>query len=208
MFGLPKELSRNYLPTYADVTKFYFWVQNNIQNRSPTKRNETVADITQILVARVKEIWINSSIAIVSHDRVLRLFCGYYDKYLKLLKAFKQCQKQHKYKQMLNSFKEEGHSHLFDIAACKCGLDKCQCDRGVKSQFLSDQISTRLMFIGHIDQALSKKLNCKYKCKLANVSRVEKYRQYGENSCANKGADNEAADESDDDIPLANFKQI
>jgi len=161
VFGFPKVLSGNVLPTYADVTRFYFWVQNNTRDKSTTKRKETVADITKIVALRVEEIWIKASIPIVSHDRVLRLFRGYYDKYLKLLKPFKQRQNQDKYKQMLNSFKEEGHSRLFDIAACKCPFDKCRCDNGHKvpsheHAFLSDQGSTRLMFIGHLDQALSR----------------------------------------------------
>ena len=160
VFGLPKELSGNDFPTYADVIKFYFWVQNNAQNRRNTKGKETVADITQTVAARVEEIWIKASIPIVSHNRVLRLICGYYDTYLKHFKPFKQRQKQDTYKQMHNFFKEEGHSRLFDIGAFKCEFDKCQCgkDRRVpiaEQAFLSDQRSTRLMFIGHLDQALS-----------------------------------------------------
>ena len=126
---MPKELSENDLPIYADIINFCFWVQNKTQNRSATKRKETIADITQIVVARVEEIWIKASIPIVSHERILHLFRGYYDKYLKLLKPFKQRQQQDKYKRMLSSFKEEGHSRLFDIAACKCELNKCQYAR-------------------------------------------------------------------------------
>ena len=63
------------------------------------------------------------------------------------------------------------------------------------------------MFIGHIDQALSRKLNCKYKRKLVNASWLEKYKKYDENSCFNKSADKETADESDDDIPLAQLQR-
>jgi hypothetical protein len=80
----------------------YFWVQNITQNRSGRKRKETVADNTQIDAATVEEIWIKTSFLIVSRSRVLGLFRGHYDKYLKLLKPFKQRQVQDKFKKMLN----------------------------------------------------------------------------------------------------------
>jgi hypothetical protein len=212
VFGLPKELSANELPTYGDVLKFYFWVQNDAKNKSITKRKDTVAELSQVVATRVEEIWIKASIPIVSHDRVLHLFRSYYNKYLKLLKPFKQRQNQDKYKLMLNSFRDEGHSRLFDIAACKCDFDKCHCDKERKvpiheQSFLSDQRSTRLMFMSNIDRTLSRKLKCKYKRKLANASRVQKYRQctVGE-SRSSEVAQNESSDESDEDIPLAEIQ--
>jgi hypothetical protein len=209
VFGLPKELSGNKLPTYADVIKFYFWVQNKSQSTSTTKKKETVADIAQIVATRVEEIWTRASIPFVSRNRVLRLFRGYYDKYLKLLKPFKKRQKEDKYKQLLNSFKEEGHSRLFDIASCKCDFDKCRCEKSRKvpiheQAFLRDQRSARLMFIGHIDQHLSRTISTRYKRKLANVRRVENYTHCGESS---RTDDNKSASESDDDIPLAQLQK-
>ena len=62
------------------------------------------------------------------------------------------------------------------------------------------------MFIGQIDQALFKKLKCKYKHKFANVSRVEKCRQCGENSRVNRSVDYESVDESEDGICLNSKK--
>jgi predicted transglutaminase-like protease len=113
---------------------------------------------------------------------------------------------------MLNSFRDAGHSWLFDIGACKCAFDKCYCDEERKvpiheQSFLTDQRSTRLMFISNIDRTLSRKLKCKYKRKLANASRIEKYRQYDENSRGSKYADNESSDASDDDIALAEIQK-
>jgi hypothetical protein len=92
VFGLPKELSGNELPTYADVLKLYFWVQNNAKNKSITKRKETVAEITQVVATRVEGIWIKASIPIASHDRVLRLFRSYYDKYVEISEAIQAIQ--------------------------------------------------------------------------------------------------------------------
>ena len=56
------------------------------------------------------------------------------------------------------------------------------------------------------NQAVSRKLNSKYKRKLGNVCWVEKYTQCGENSSSNNAYDNETASESDDVIPLARLK--
>ena len=65
--------------------------------------------------------------------------------------------------------------------------------RNVMSQFTSKHWYTRLMFSGLIDQALSRKLKCKYQRKLANLCRVEE-RQCDENSCVNKSANNGSVD--------------
>lgn len=213
IFGLPKELSGNVLPTYSDVIKFYFWVQNiNSKNSSATTKS-TVNDITKVVASRVEEIWNKASIPIVSHDRVLQILRSYYDKYLKLLKPYKKRQSQIKYQKQLNSFKEEAHSRLFDIAACKCDFTTCSCDKARKvpvceQTFLIDQRSMRLMFISNIDKAVSEKLKCKYKRKLASATRIEKYKRsvQEENRC--KVDDHqEAQDESDDDIPLAKIRK-
>ena len=101
VFGLTKVLFENDLPTYDDVIKFYFWVQNNTQDKNTLKRKEKKVEI----------ILINGSFLIFSNDRVLRLF----------LKPYKQRQNQDKYKQMLISLKEEKHSRLFNIATCWTG---------------------------------------------------------------------------------------
>src|ERR1700733_3577551 len=85
-FGLTKVMSKNDLPTYDDVIKFYFWVQNNTQNKNTSKRKETVTDITKIVATKVETIWIKSSFPIFSNDRVLPQF----------LKPYKQRQNQYK----------------------------------------------------------------------------------------------------------------
>ena len=111
VFGLTKVLSDNDLPTYDDVIKFYFWVQNNTQGKNTSKRKETVADITQIVATKVETMGIKTSFLTLSNDRFLPQF----------LKPFKQRQNQDKYKQMLISLKEEKHSRLFNIATCWTG---------------------------------------------------------------------------------------
>ena len=64
------------------------------------------------------------------------------------------------------------------------------------------------MFIGHINQALSRKLKSKYRRKLVIISQVEKYKQHGENSCANKSFGTETSNESDDNVPLAQMQKF
>lgn len=215
VFDLPKELSGTNLPTYSDVMRFYFWVKNDCMSRSSTKRLETVTAITDRVASRVEEIWMKASIPIVTHNRVSQIIRSYYDKYLKLLKNFKERHNEDKYNEKINCFKEEG-SRLFDIASCKCAFDKCNCEKTrkvpvVEQSFLIDQRSTRMMFISSVDKHLSKKLSCKNKRRLANVMRIEKHiRQYEKKSAVSADtAHTETTDQSDsdDDIPLAQLQQ-
>ena len=62
------------------------------------------------------------------------------------------------------------------------------------------------MFIGQIDQALSRELKCKHRRTLANLSRLEK-RQCDENICINKSAHNETVDGSANYITLAQLQR-
>ena len=128
VFDLPKELSGTNLPSYSDVMRFYFWANDDCMNRSSTKHLETVTSITDKVVSCVEEIWNKASIPIVSRNRILQMIRNYYDKYLKLLKHFKERHNEDKYNEKINRFKEDG-SRLFDIASCKCAFDNCNCEK-------------------------------------------------------------------------------
>ena len=107
-----------------------------------------------------------SSIPVVSHARVLQLIRTYHEKYRKLLKPFKGRQNKPAYLKKLEEFREQESVTLFDIAACKCGIENkpCCCSKSQKvpiaeQMFLKDQRNERIMMIANVDHIASKKLS-------------------------------------------------
>ena len=188
VFGMPQELPENVLPTYQSVMRYYVLVKQRLKWNNNNK-DASVADIAQQVAVSVENIWLKSSIPLVSHKRVLNMIRSYHDKYMKLIKPLKGRQNDEKYRRKIFEFREEGSSKLFDIAACKCALDKCDCVKEHKvpvaeKPFLCDQRTCRLMYISTLDRATTNKLIKRNNRKSANAERSEKYRKmcYTENT--------------------------
>ena len=213
IFGSPSPLPDNVLPTYQDVLKFYLF-QRNLMKLSSTSKEPLVADISETVCEKIEEIWHRASIPIVSRKRVLQLLCRYRGKYMKLLKPFKGRQQEGKYKEKLSRFREEGKTSLFDIAACKCKFDLCKCDKLRKvpageQMFLNDQRNLRIMFIGRVDIATTKKINRNLKRKRAEKERAERHIMFADICEATKqncDSQPESDPEADDNITLSELK--
>jgi len=94
VFGSSSKLSPNVLPTHKDVLRFYMFVRNSLKSTSNSIKEPTVDIISERVCLEVEEIWRRASIPVVSHKRVLQLLRSYHDKYMKVLKPFKQRQKK------------------------------------------------------------------------------------------------------------------
>ena len=67
---------------------------------------------------------------------------------------------------MVDTFRNDAKTRLFDISACKCIFEVCSCDKNRKvpsaeQAFLHDQRTLRLMAIGGIDKLASKNIAMK-----------------------------------------------
>lgn len=77
VFGAPKELKDNILPTYADVMRHYLWVRSDflwkLKNKDPA-----IADICEVVARDIETIWNKASIPIASHQQVICFFYYYF----------------------------------------------------------------------------------------------------------------------------------
>ena len=123
MFGVPKEISQIVLPTYENVMKHYLLVKNQMKPTAATK-DPSVTDISEKVRQVVEGLWFKASLPFISHTRVLAMIRSYHDKYRKLMRNIKRNKNDSK----VNSFKNAKHQ-LFDISACKCAFEECNCDK-------------------------------------------------------------------------------
>ena len=174
LFGSPKDFG-NKLPTYAEVIRCCLWERRNL---APTKGNKEpfFSDIARIVGKKVESLYQKASVPTVPLKNILRSIVSYHKKYQKLMKNYKSCQNNVGYKNKLNFFLQNAESTLFDVAYCKClNFSSCSCEKSKKvppeeQSFLTDQRSTRIAYIGGIDQNVTLLRQKRQERKLADAS--------------------------------------
>ena len=174
VFGHGRELLNNVLPTYNDVMRYYLLVQNQLYY-DRDGQHPTISEISEVVVQKVELLWNKASIPIVSHTRVLHKIRQYPEKYKEIMKQPKSRQNRDSYKIIFKTFCSEA-KNLFDVAACKCKIGQCQCEKmfrvpAQEQKFLADQRTLRLMCIGSVDIAATNNLKRKLerKCKVKST---------------------------------------
>ena len=179
IFGCPKDLNDNVLPSYEDIMKCYLYIRQEL--RALSEKEPTVGEITDKLVPKVERIWARASIPVVSQTRVSQMIKSYHEKYRNLLKS-KGRKGTQKYDSNLNTFRINS-KQLFDIAACKCSdFARCECEKIkkvpiIEKAFLQDQRSQRQMVIRGVDKATTKKIAHREIKKQEQHFRILKYRE-------------------------------
>jgi hypothetical protein len=173
IFGAPREIPTNVLPTYADVMKAYIHTRQQLT----TKNNKypPFAEVSKKVCVDVELVWGKASLPTVTHGRVIETLRPYNEKYKKILKPYKA--RKDNYKQQLQQFREDADK-LFDISKCKCVdfVMSCKCERADKvplkeRKFLEDQRGARKMIIGGIDLVETTKLQKKISRKVCESRR-------------------------------------
>ena len=182
VFGYSCKLPHNVLPTYMDMMKHYHYIKQNI--KTETAKEPTVTEIAETVATDVKSLWQKASIPIVSHTRILKLIRCAHDESGKLMKPYKGRKSDSKYLLKLRTHGEKSREKLFDIAACKCRQGSCKCPKQNKippdeRNFLEDQRTTRLMYVGSVDKITSAKLQKRFGRKLKKQSRVRRALDFG-----------------------------
>lgn len=160
VFGLASKLPVSVLPTYKDIIKHYNHIKQSI--KVGKVKEPTVSEISELVASDVQAIWHKASMPIVSRTRVIKLIRTAHDEFRKLMKPYKGRQTDKKYLLKLNTYAGKSSKNLFDIAACKCDRGNCKCPKDNKvpadeQDFLHDQRTMRLMFIGGVDRVSSVK---------------------------------------------------
>lgn len=141
-------------------------------SKKETKKEPTFAEISEVVVDKLEDIWNKASIPVVSRNRIVKLLQTYHTKYVNLLKPFKSRQNDSTYINKIQSFKNEASLRLFDIAACKCDLTSesvsCSCEKSrkvpaIEVSFLLDQRSARKMAKATLISFKQKRFNRKNK---------------------------------------------
>ena len=77
-------MNLNMLPTIEDVLMDYQWIR--LELKTNPKKEPTVAEVSDVLAMKIKEIWNRASIPIVTSTQILQLIRNYHDRYLKLVR--------------------------------------------------------------------------------------------------------------------------
>lgn len=160
-----------------DMMKHY----NHIKQKMTTERakDPTVSEIAEIVASDIHAVWKRASIPVVSHNRILKLIRCSHDEFRKLMKPYKGRKSDKKYILKLQAYADKNKQKLFDIAVCKCAHGNCKCAKEHKvpadeQNFLQDQRTTRMMFIGSVDKISSAKLKKRFDRKMAENARVKR----------------------------------
>lgn len=177
IFGSPRDLKQNVLPTYKDVMLCCFQERKTFElavNQVPPFKV-----IAKAVSLKIAKIYGKTSIPILSHRRIVAMINDFNSKYWKIRRVLKRIGESEKVKKDLEKFKEDS-SELFDIATCKCKsfqLCKCKKDKKIpicERQFLSDQRSSRELALGPIDQAETERINKSLNRKKKDSTRCSK----------------------------------
>lgn len=126
--GPLKDLSEYVLPTGSDILQYYAFLKLKNKSVGPNLILETVLNEAE---DKIRKIWISANVTIVSKQRVKYLLVKLHSEVRDMLKSIRLIKKD-SYKTKLENFKCR-MEQLFDIAICKCGMEKkCHCPKEVK----------------------------------------------------------------------------
>lgn len=181
LFGLPKPMSENVLPTYSDMLLGCLEENYKFAVTSNSKKNPPFSETADRLASQIEAIYSKASIPTVSHTRIVQLIKKYHDAYYNLRKSYNRDKCKDSFKKKIEHFVSDGTSKLFDVAACKCKLVlSCSCGKKERScdcvvnvdcscekknkipllerRFMLDQRTNRVGLISAVDKKETEKL--------------------------------------------------
>uniref|UniRef100_A0A6P7F9D5 Uncharacterized protein LOC114326077 n=1 Tax=Diabrotica virgifera virgifera TaxID=50390 RepID=A0A6P7F9D5_DIAVI len=169
--GQPLDISDiNVLPTKSDVLRYFEWVRNQLKSEGCYQPQKKL--IAMRVTHKLEQIWKKSSIPVSSTNNIVFMILQLHERCEKINKSSDCNTKNAKsFKVAVEKFRSDIDNSLFDICSCKCSeLDKCLCPAPRKvpkleHAFLTDQRNLRMMIIGGIDQAETKKIEKRNKRK-------------------------------------------
>ena len=112
IFGAPIRMKMNMLPRLDDMFMDYLWIRHDMKLDTNVNKEPTVAEVSDALAYKIKEIWDRASIPTVTITRILQLIRFHHDKYLKIVQ-YPKMKRNAEYEAKVTRFREEfSISHL------------------------------------------------------------------------------------------------
>lgn len=128
IFGSPKDLPNNKLPTGEEVLRSCFQERYSVAleiNNISVSFKQVAQTVTNKLIG----LYQRSSIPTVTDKRVTQLVTALYDKYSNFKRSYNRDRNKESFKKKVNDFKQKC-SLIFDISACKCTITvDCTCHK-------------------------------------------------------------------------------
>ena len=135
-----KIMPANKLPTFIDVTCYYYFVFDANDHGANISINKTVS--------KIEEIWKSASLPIIITKHIRQKLLKHLDVLTKLKKS------QHSPKYFPAAVKKhfDKYSTLFDVCSCRCHNKKCDCKLinripAAEIEFIRDQRNERKLVI-------------------------------------------------------------
>ena len=149
IFGAPRNLPTNTLPTYTDLMKKYIQLRQDLKTNNG--KYPSFFDISHKLCYEVEEIWETASRPTVTHAQAIEKLRSFHSKYNTVLKVYKGKKDQPNYQWRPSYFRDKANI-LFDLSQSRCSdmVSNCKCAKDNKvpaneRQFLQDQRGPRKM---------------------------------------------------------------
>lgn len=127
LFGPPKDMPVNKLPTYEEVLRCCFL--ENYKIALDTKKPVSFSQIAAVVAHKVKALYDKASIPTVTTYRMIQLIISFHDSYRHLMKSFKRDKEKETFKKKVAELKAKALM-LFDMSACKCKIIySCSCQK-------------------------------------------------------------------------------
>ena len=156
LFGKPKDLKTNVLPTYKDITRYCGFLRWQIGKKSQSNKEPEFIHIANIVAKKVINLYEILLIPTISLQQVISLIRSDHDKYIKMKNYQSKVKNKPVLKKYITDYKLKS-LRLFDVAACKCrDFESCKCVHNLKvpekaQKFLLDQRGERQLKLGSFD---------------------------------------------------------
>lgn len=146
VFGVPSDLSTNYLPTHKDVLQYYFFLFNS---KLASNRLKQYKSFTSNVTDKIIEIWSKLPIRIIQRTSILNKLNRFIERYKNRTKHENTPQ----FTEFVDSLKE-----IFNVSHCACDLQNTECSCGnfpaQFRRFIIDQYNDRMFTINDFIQLL------------------------------------------------------
>lgn len=189
LFGPPKDMPVNKLPTYEEVLRCCFF--ENYKIAFDSKKICKFFPNCSSCSSKVKALYDKASTPTVTTYRMIQLISSCHDSYRHLMKSFKRDKEKETFRQKLQNWRQR-HWCFFDMSACKCKIPyscncqkvpevcecpisiSCLCEKEIPTlelKFVYFQRNLRKSLIGVIDVKETKKIDKSHLRKLTGRKR-------------------------------------
>ena len=114
IFGKSRDLAETVFPTCSDAMKCHLRKRQFIKLTS--NKDSSVSEISELIVIKIKDVWIKASILFVFDNRIRKMISDYHSNYINILKSVKGNKDNAKFKEKYSEFISYAYKTLFEIS--------------------------------------------------------------------------------------------